>query len=119
MNFTVKGKFVSHNVQYRDKKDGSGQFIAGDAVFAIDNSYHYQGEDKVKIDNVPFNCFGKTAEKILELTTGEEMEITFCLEGTEYKDKQYPRIKAAFVHHPKEKASSAEAQAAKDGDVPF
>lgn len=114
MNFKIKGTFFSHSIATRDKKDGSGTFTAGDAIFEIDNSYEYQGEQRLKMDLVPFNCYGKTAEKAMTLTRGEEMEITFQLEGQEYKEKNYPRIKAAFIHHVK----AAELPKA-DPDIPF
>ena len=64
-----------------------------------------------------FNVFGKTAEKVLLLTRGEEMEITFQLEGTEYQGKNYPRIKAPFIHHVKGK--EAEQPKKEDKDIPF
>ncbi len=113
-NFKVIGEFHGHSVAVRDKKDGSGTFTAGDALFVIDNSYEYQGRETVKLDIVPFNVFGKTAEKVLTLTRGEKMEITFQVEGTEYQGKNYPRIKAAFIHHVK-----APDAPKKDGDIPF
>ncbi len=114
--FVVKGKFHSHAIATRTKKDSVETFVAGDAIFEIDNSYEKEGQIVSKIDLVPFNVFGKTAEKVMMYTSGEELSITFQLEGREYQGKYYPQVKAPFIHHI-EKAKPSDKK--KDEDVPF
>ncbi len=115
--FVVKGTFHSHAIATRTKKDSTETFVAGDVIFEIDNSYEKEGQIVNKVDLVPFNVFGKTAEKAMLYITGEELSITFQLEGTEYQGKNYPRIKAPFIHHIEKAAKKEENK--KDVDVPF
>lgn len=121
MSFKVKAVFYDHKIEERDKKDGSGKFTAGDAIFELDNSYINKKDNQtvLKMDLVPFNVFGKTAEKCMELTRGEEVEITFGLEGTEYQDKNYPRIKGIFVNRIHETKGQDQPEKKRDDDIPF
>lgn len=96
----IIGIFKNHNIKEIAKKDGSGTFLAGDAIFEIDNSYEMRGgEVKEKHDTVPFNCFGTLAQSVVGMHVGSKWEIQFELEGREAVNKNgenvcYPRIKA-------------------------
>lgn len=125
MNFVINGTYHSHKVQERAKKDGSGTFFAGDVLIEIDNSYqnNQTGEQVLKLDLVPFNCFGKVAEKVAkEYKMGEKVRVTFQLEGQSYsKDgnepKQFPRIKGVFVNRLDEQAKATTKP--QEPDIPF
>lgn len=89
-----KGKFLTHFIS--EKTGNSGPFLAGDAVFIVDQSYEDQrtGEWVERKHPIPFNCYGKLAERVATLPEGAEAEIKYEISGREHNGKYYASLKA-------------------------
>lgn len=92
--FKIKGKFQTYT-----EKEISPTFTVRTAVFAIDNSY----QDKVKIDEVPFEVWGKSFETAKTLKFGQEAEIQFRVGA----NKGYVKLSAPIITPGKEDDSIA------------
>ena len=67
--YKIKGKFVDFN-----EKVISPTFSVKLATFEIDNTY---GDNKGRMENVPFDCFGKSWDMAQQLKLNQEAEISF------------------------------------------
>ena len=67
--YKIKGKFQAYN-----EKVVSPTFTVRQAIFAIDNTY---GDGKGRIEDVPYEVFGKSLETAQQLKFGQECEISF------------------------------------------
>ena len=122
MKFKVDGIFQSHNIQSRpSKKNPNESYNVGDAIFKIDNSYEFEGDVIEKKTMVPFNCFGRIADKANDLRVGQKVAIAFELVGREYNGKNYVNVKATAlkVEGAVQASASATAPVKSDEEIPW
>ncbi len=82
--FNIKGKFV----KYEEKKI-SETFTVRQAFFLIDNT----NGDKGKVEETPFDVFGRGLEEVQKLSAGQEAAIGFKIGGW----KGYGKITAINI----------------------
>ena len=100
MTIKIQGRFPSHTIATRPKKDGTGDTTYGDMLVVIDNSWtNRDGETILAEDIVPFVVFGRQAEEAACYLTGQLVEITCVLQGNLYNGRTYPRIRAIAVRN--------------------
>ena len=94
--FKVRGEFSGHDCAKKPKRDGTDAWM-GKVLVTVDNSYTVRGEQKVKMDTIPFDAYGKAAEEATKISFGDIVEVTFRPEGREWQGKHYAQLKLVNI----------------------
>lgn len=83
-----------------------------DLLLEVDQSYTKK-DDNTKVEKlviIPFNCYGSTAEKAMELEAGTKVKVAYSVTGREWQGKYYPQLRCIAVHGAEVKATEAKAE---------
>ena len=108
MLYTIQGYYEGNDIKDKPKKDG-GTYKSGNIHVRVDNGYDTQGKRVDKFEVVPFEVWGKVAEKCEDFKYDDLLKIEFNVSGWAGKDgRVFSKIKAAFVNQVKTDKASTE-----------